>query len=275
MKEWIAKIEQAAGYLRGRTRVQPALGIILGTGLGGLVREIDAAEVIPYDQIPNFPVSTVESHAGRLIFGTLAGKPVMVMQGRFHYYEGYTMPQITFPVRVMKALGARTMLVSNACGGVNPGYAAGDIMIMADHINFMGDNPLLGRNEEPLGPRFPDMCRAYDPELIALAQRVALAERIKVQQGVYMAFSGPNLETAAEYRMARAMGADVVGMSSVPEVIVARHAGLRVLGLSIVTDLGLPDALQPASLEHILKVAAEAEPKFVRLASRIVAEMAV
>lgn len=275
MKEWIARIEQTAGYLRGRTGVQPALGIILGTGLGGLVKEIAAAEAIPYDQIPNFPVSTVESHAGRLIFGTLSGKAVMVMQGRFHYYEGYSMQQITFPVRVMKALGARTMLVSNACGGVNPGYAAGDIMIMADHINLMGDNPLLGRNEEPLGPRFPDMCRAYDPELIALAQRVALQERIKVQQGVYLAFSGPNLETAAEYRMARAMGADVVGMSSVPEVIVARHAGLRVLGLSIVTDMGLPDALQPASLEHILRVAAAAEPKFVRLVARIVADIAV
>lgn len=275
MKEWIARIEQTAGYLRGRTGVQPALGIILGTGLGGLVKEIAAAEAIPYDQIPNFPVSTVESHAGRLIFGTLSGKAVMVMQGRFHYYEGYSMQQITFPVRVMKALGARTMLVSNACGGVNPGYAAGDIMIMADHINLMGDNPLLGRNEEPLGPRFPDMCRAYDPELIALAQRAALQERIKVQQGVYLAFSGPNLETAAEYRMARAMGADVVGMSSVPEVIVARHAGLRVLGLSIVTDMGLPDALQPASLEHILRVAAAAEPKFVRLVARIVADIAV
>lgn len=275
MKEWIARIEQTAGYLRGRTGVQPALGIILGTGLGGLVKEIAAAEAIPYDQIPNFPVSTVESHAGRLIFGTLSGRAVMVMQGRFHYYEGYSMQQITFPVRVMKALGARTMLVSNACGGVNPGYAAGDIMIMADHINLMGDNPLLGRNEEPLGPRFPDMCRAYDPELIALAQRAALQERIKVQQGVYLAFSGPNLETAAEYRMARAMGADVVGMSSVPEVIVARHAGLRVLGLSIVTDMGLPDALQPASLEHILRVAAAAEPKFVRLVARIVADIAV
>jgi purine-nucleoside phosphorylase len=275
VKEWIARIDQTAGYLRGRTRVMPSLGIILGTGLGGLVKEIAAAEVIPYDQIPNFPVSTVEGHAGRLIFGTLSGRAVMVMQGRFHYYEGYSMQQITFPVRVMKALGARTMLVSNACGGVNPSYAAGDIMIMADHINFMGDNPLLERNEESLGPRFPDMCRAYDPELIALAQRVALAERIKVQQGVYMAFSGPNLETAAEYRMARAMGADVVGMSSVPEVIVARHAGLRVLGLSIVTDMGLPDALQPASLEHILQVAAATEPAFVRLVARTVAEIPV
>ena len=275
MKEWIAKVEQTADYLTSRTRVQPQLGIILGTGLGGLVREIEATDVIPYDQIFNFPISTVESHAGRLIFGTLAGKAVMVMQGRFHYYEGYTMAQITFPVRVMKALGITTMIVSNACGGVNPVYAAGDIMLMSDHINFMGDNPLLARNEESLGPRFPDMCRAYDRELIALAERVALEEKIKLQKGVYMAFSGPNLETAAEYRMARAMGADVVGMSSVPEVIVARHAGLRVLGLSIVTDLGLPDALEPASLEKILKVAAAAEPNFVRLVKRIVAELAV
>ena len=275
MKEWIAKVEQTADYLTSRTRVQPQLGIILGTGLGGLVREIEATDVIPYDQIFNFPISTVESHAGRLIFGTLAGKAVMVMQGRFHYYEGYTMAQITFPVRVMKALGITTMIVSNACGGVNPAYAAGDIMLMSDHINFMGDNPLLARNEEALGPRFPDMCRAYDPELMALAERVALDEKIKLQKGVYMAFSGPNLETAAEYRMARAMGADVVGMSSVPEVIVARHAGLRVLGLSIVTDMGLPDALEPASLEKILKVAAAAEPNFVRLVKRIVAELAV
>jgi purine-nucleoside phosphorylase len=273
MKEWIAKIEQTAEYLKGKTRVQPELGIILGTGLGGLVKEIEASDIIPYDQIFNFPISTVESHAGRLIFGTLSGKRVMVMQGRFHYYEGYTMQQITFPVRVMKALGARTMIVSNACGGVNPVYRPGDIMIMADHINFMGDNPLLDRNEETLGPRFPDMCNAYDRDLIALAERVALVEKIKLQKGVYMAFSGPNLETAAEYRMARAMGADVVGMSSVPEVIVARHAGLNVLGFSIVTDLGLPDALEPASLEKILKVAGEAEPKFVRLVTRVVEQM--
>jgi purine-nucleoside phosphorylase len=275
MKEWIAKVEQTADYLRSRTRVQPQLGIILGTGLGGLVREIEATDVIPYDQIFNFPIATVESHAGRLIFGKLAGKDVMVMQGRFHYYEGYTMAQITFPVRVMKALGARAMVVSNACGGVNPVYAAGDIMLMSDHINFMGDNPLLARNEESLGPRFPDMCEAYDRGLIALAERVALQQGIKVQKGVYMAFSGPNLETAAEYRMARAMGADVVGMSSVPEVIVARHAGLKVLGFSIITDMGLPDALKPASLEHILKVAGEAEPKFVRLVTQVVAEIAV
>lgn len=275
MKEWIAKVEQTAGYLKAKTRVQPALGIVLGTGLGGLVNEVEAADVIPYDQIPNFPVSTVESHAGKLIFGKLSGKDVMVMQGRFHYYEGYTMQQITFPVRVMRALGIGTMIVSNACGGVNPVYAAGDIMVMADHINFMGDNPLLGRNQDAEGPRFPDMCHAYDPELIALAERAALEEKIKLQKGVYMAFSGPSLETAAEYRMARAVGADVVGMSSVPEVIVARHAGLRALGLSIVTDMGLPDALKPASLEHILGVAAEAEPRFVRLVKRVVAEMAV
>ena len=275
MKEWIAKIEQTAEYLKGKTKVRPQLGIILGTGLGGLVKEIEVSDTIGYDQIFNFPISTVESHAGRLIFGRLSGKDVMVMQGRFHYYEGYTMQQITFPVRVMKALGARTMIVSNACGGVNPLYAPGDIMLMADHINFMGDNPLLARNEDVLGPRFPDMCDAYDRDLIALAERVALQQQIRVQKGVYMAFSGPNLETAAEYRMARAMGADVVGMSSVPEVIAARHAGLRVLGFSIVTDMGLPDALKPASLAHILKVAGEAEPKFVRLVTQVVKEMPV
>ncbi|HTY08958.1 MAG TPA: purine-nucleoside phosphorylase [Candidatus Edwardsbacteria bacterium] len=273
MKEWIAKIDQTAEYLKGKTTVRPQLGIILGTGLGGLVKEIEVADTISYDQIFNFPISTVESHAGRLIFGKLSGKDVMVMQGRFHYYEGYTMQQITFPVRVMKALGARAMLVSNACGGVNPVYAAGDIMLMADHINFMGDNPLLDRNEDTLGPRFPDMYNAYDRDLMALAEKVALEQRVKLQKGVYMAFSGPNLETAAEYRMARAMGADVVGMSSVPEVIVARHAGLKVLGLSIITDMGLPDALEPASLEKILKAAGKTEPAFVRLVAQIVKEM--
>ena len=273
MKEWIAKIDQTAEYLKGKTTVRPQLGIILGTGLGGLVKEIEVADTISYDQIFNFPISTVESHAGRLIFGKLSGKDVMVMQGRFHYYEGYTMQQITFPVRVMKALGARAMLVSNACGGVNPVYAAGDIMLMADHINFMGDNPLLDRNEDTLGPRFPDMYNAYDRDLMALAEKVALEQRVKLQKGVYMAFSGPNLETAAEYRMARTMGADVVGMSSVPEVIVARHAGLKVLGLSIITDMGLPDALEPASLEKILKAAGKTEPAFVRLVAQIVKEM--
>jgi purine-nucleoside phosphorylase len=273
VNELSGMIAKSADFLRRRTAVKPAVGIILGTGLGGLVREIEVADTIDYREIPHFPVSTVESHAGRLIFGRLSGKPVMVMQGRFHFYEGYTLQQVTFPVRVMQELGIQTMVVSNACGGVNPAFAAGDIMVMSDHINLMGANPLAGRNDEALGPRFPDMCHAYDPDLIALAERAALAEKIEVRKGVYLALTGPSLETAAEYRMARLMGADVVGMSTVPEVIVARHAGIKVLGFSIVTDMGLPDALKPASLQEILKVAAAAEPKFVRLVKRVVAEM--
>jgi purine-nucleoside phosphorylase len=266
-------ISEAASFLKRRTKVRPGIGIILGTGLGGLVKKIRIAHSIPYQEIPHFPVPTVESHAGRLIFGTISGQPVLAMQGRFHFYEGYDLTQVTFPVRVMKALGVRMMVVSNACGGVNPVYRAGDIMIIDDHINLIGANPLTGRNDDKLGPRFPDMCRAYDRTLIALAEQVALAERIKVQKGVYLALSGPSLETAAEYRMCRILGADVVGMSTVPEVIVARHAGIRVLGFSIVTDMGLPDALEPASLAKILKVAAAAEPKFVRLVTRVIADL--
>jgi len=268
------RVAEAAAFLRRRTAARPGIGIILGTGLGGLVKRIRISGSIPYGEIPHFPVSTVESHAGRLIFGALSGRTVVAMQGRFHFYEGYGLDQVTFPVRVMKALGVRTLIVSNACGGVNPSYRAGDIMIMDDHINLIGANPLAGPNDASLGPRFPDMCRAYDRDLAAAAERAALDLKIKVQRGVYLALSGPSLETAAEYRMCRILGADVVGMSTVPEVIVARHAGLRVLGFSIVTDMGLPDALEPASLAKILKVAAAAEPKFVRLLARVVAGIA-
>ncbi|MDI6739846.1 MAG: purine-nucleoside phosphorylase [Candidatus Edwardsbacteria bacterium] len=275
MREIAQQVAEAASFLKERTKVRPKLGIILGTGLGGLVKKIRISDTISYEEIPHFPISTVESHAGRLILGALSGKPVMVMQGRFHFYEGYSLQQVTFPVRVMKELGIRTMIISNACGGVNPVYRAGDIMIMSDHINLMGANPLIGKNDKALGPRFPDMCNAYDRDLIALTEQVALDEKIKVQKGVYLALSGPNLETAAEYRMCRYLGADVVGMSTVPEVIVARHAGIKALGFSIVTDMGLADALKPASLEHILKVAAGAEPKFVRLVTKIVQELTV
>lgn len=267
------KIQETAGFLRSRTRLRPKLGIILGTGLGGLVKNIKVREVIPYEQIPHFPLSTVESHAGRLIFGTLSGQPAMVMQGRFHYYEGYSMQQITFPVRVMKALGIKTMVVSNACGGVNPAFRAGDIMVISDHINLMGDHPLRGRNDNRLGPRFPDMYNTYTAELVALAEQTALDLKIKLQKGVYLALSGPSLETGAEYRMVRILGADVVGMSTVPEVIVAKHQNMKVLGFSIITDMGFAEAMEPVSLQDVLKVAAVAEPKFVKLVTEVVRRM--
>jgi purine-nucleoside phosphorylase len=273
MKNLYDMIQETTTYLRKRTAVKPRLGIILGTGLGGLVKKITIKDIIPYQDIPHFPLSTVESHAGKLIFGTLSGKPVMVMQGRFHYYEGYTMQQITFPVRVMRALGIKTLIVSNACGGVNPAHRAGDIMVMSDHINLMGDHPLRGRNDERLGPRFPDMHNTYTGELIGLAEQVALEERIKLQKGVYLALSGPTLETGAEYRMVRILGADVVGMSTVPEAIVAKHQNMRLLGFSIITDMGFAEAMEAVSLQDVLKVAAVAEPKFVRLVAKVVQRM--
>ncbi|HEX2779534.1 MAG TPA: purine-nucleoside phosphorylase, partial [Gemmatimonadaceae bacterium] len=235
--------------------------IILGTGLGALAREIAVQTTIDYRDIPGFPLSTVESHAGRLLCGTLGGKPVVAMQGRFHRYEGYTLQQVTFPVRVLRAIGAPTLVVSNACGGMHPLWAPGDLMLIADHINLLGDNPLVGPNDDRLGPRFPDMSEPYDGELRAAAREVALKQGITLREGVYVAVAGPNLETRSEYRMLRALGADVVGMSTVPEVIVARHGGMRVLGLSIITDQCLPDALEPATLERIIAVANGAEPK--------------
>jgi len=273
MSELKQKIQETADFLKSRTKVVPQIGITLGTGLGGLVKEIEIIDTIPYETIPNFPVSTVESHAGKLIFGKLSGKFVMAMQGRFHFYEGYSLQQVTFPVRVMKALGVRTLIVSNACGGVNPAHRAGDIMLISDHINLMGGHPLIGKNDETLGPRFPDMYNLYDQELLALAESVALEEKIKVQKGVYLALTGPTLETGAEYRMVRILGADVVGMSTVPEVIVARHSGLKVLGFSIITDMGFPEAMRSVSLEEVIAVAGQAELKFVRLVKQVVARM--
>ena len=246
------------------------MGIILGTGLGQLAQSIEIESTISYDQMPHFPVSTVESHAGRLIFGTLSNKKVLAMQGRFHFYEGYTMQEITFPVRVMKELGIQMLLVSNACGGLNPQFKAGDIMAITDHINLQGGNPLIGVNDDTLGPRFPDMYNCYDEELIALAEETALELGIKLQKGVYVSVAGPNLETAAEYRFLRGIGADVVGMSTVPEVIVARHQGTKVLGFSIVTDMGLPDALKSTNLDKIIAVANKSEPILTRLLARVV-----
>jgi purine-nucleoside phosphorylase len=266
----VEAIEAAAAAVRTRVAKTPDAAIILGTGLGALAREIAVEATIEYRDIPGFPLSTVESHAGRLLCGTLGGKPVVAMQGRFHRYEGYTLQQVTFPVRVLRALGAPTLVVSNACGGMNPLWAPGDLMLIADHLNLLGDNPLVGANDDRLGPRFPDMSEPYDAGLRALAREVALKAGIVLREGVYVAVAGPNLETRAEYRMLRALGADVVGMSTVPEVIVARHAGMRVLGLSIITDQCLPDALEPATLEKILGVAAGAEPKLTAVVRGVV-----
>lgn len=259
------RVQAAAGVIRGRTPLVPQAGIILGTGLGGLAREIAVEAEVSYDAIPGFPLSTVETHAGKLLLGRLGGRPVIAMQGRFHRYEGYDLQQITFPVRVMHALGARTLVVSNACGGMNPLWAPGDLVLLSDHINLLGDNPLVGANDERLGPRFPDMSTPYDPELRALARAIALELGIVLREGVYVAVPGPSLETRAEYRMLRAVGADVVGMSTVPEVIVAGHQGMRTLGISIVTDQCLPDALEPADIGRIIATAARAEPQLTRL----------
>jgi purine-nucleoside phosphorylase len=267
------QITQAVGFIRTKTGSKPKIGIILGTGLGGLVKEIKKEVVIDYANIPHFAVSTVESHHGKLIFGTLAGKNIVAMQGRFHLYEGYNLKQITFPVRVMKFLGVQNILVSNAAGALNPLFKKGDVMLIADHINLLGDNPLIGPNDDALGPRFPDMSEAYSKELIALAEQAALDLKIHVQKGVYVAMQGPNLETKAEYRFLRTIGADAVGMSTVPEDIVAVHMGMKVLGFSILTDECFPDVLKPALLEEILKVAAKAEPKMTAIMKEVVKRM--
>jgi purine-nucleoside phosphorylase len=273
MMELYDQIEEARKAIQARWKGKPCVGIILGTGLGGLVEEIDAEATFPYADLPHFPVPTVVSHAGRLVCGQLAGKTVMAMEGRFHFYEGYSLKQITFPVRVMKALGCEVLIVSNATGGMNPQYAKGDIMVIEDHINLMGDNPLIGRNDDRLGMRFPDMCFPYDRELIQLTQRIALDERIPCQKGVLVAVPGPNLETRAEYRFLRGLGADAVGMSTVPEVIVGVHAGLRNLGLSVITDMCLPDALEPVVLADIIATANAAEKKLRVLVRRVVGEL--
>jgi len=243
----------------------PEVGVILGTGLGRVAQEIAPEAAVPYDEIPHFPVPTVEGHRGRLILGILGGRPVAVMQGRFHYYEGYDMEQVTHPVRVLKALGVCTVVVSNASGGVNPQLRAGDVTVITDHINLTGQNPLRGPNDDSLGPRFPHMYNCYDSGLVEQAEAAALKLGIRLPRVVYAWVTGPNLETAAEYRYIRTIGADVVGMSTVPEVIVARHSGLEVLGLSVVTDMGLPDAMTAVSLEDVLRAAAEAEPKLTAL----------
>jgi purine-nucleoside phosphorylase len=270
MTELHKKIDEAVAFLRTRTDSVPPIGIILGTGLGGLAKEIAQETVVDYGEIPHFPLSTVESHHGKLIFGTLGGKKVVAMQGRFHYYEGYSMQQVTFPVRVMKLLGVRTLLISNAAGGMNPQFRKGDVMIITDHINLLGDNPLIGPNDDSLGPRFPDMSEPYSQELIALAEEVALDLKLRTERGVFVAVPGPNLETRAEYRFLRFIGADAVGMSTVPENIVAIHMGIRVLGMSIITDECFPDALQPANVEEIIAVASSTEPRLTAIMKGVV-----
>ena len=247
--------------------------LILGTGLGQLADEMDIVTEISYNEIPHFPVSTVESHAGKLLFGHLGGKEVVAMQGRFHFYEGYDMKQIAFPVRVLKENGADTLIVSNACGGMNPNYKRGDIMLICDHINLLGDNPLIGPNDEELGLRFPDMSDPYTERLREIAQNVALEEAIPMHQGVYVSLSGPMLETKAEYRYLRLIGADVVGMSTVPEVIAAVHMGMDVLGISVITDECFPDALEPVNMEDILNAAAMAEPKMTKVIIRVLEKL--
>jgi len=257
----VTPVAEAVRAVQARTAVVPEVAIILGTGLGALAEQLQADTVLPYADVPGFPRPTVETHAGRLLLGTLGGRRVAMMQGRFHRYEGYSLQQVAFPVRVLRALGARTLIVSNVSGGMHPLWATGDLVLLSDHINLLGDNPLAGPNVDAEGPRFPDMSAAYDPQLRQLAREVAIDHKIVLREGVYVAVPGPNLETRAEYRMLRALGADLVGMSTVPEVITAVHQGMRVLGLSIITDNCLPDALEPTSVEKIIAVARDAEPK--------------
>lgn len=267
------KIEETLAVIRNYTKENYPIGIILGTGLGGLVNEININHKIDYADLPHFPLSTVESHHGKLIFGTIAGKNIVAMQGRFHFYEGYAMQQITYPVRVMKFLGVKTLLVSNACGGMNPQYRKGDIMLMVDHINLLGDNPLIGKNEDELGPRFPDMSEPYSLKLIRIAENVAIENNIKVQKGVYVAVPGPNLETKAEYKFLRETGADVVGMSTIPENIVANHMGIKVLGISIITDECFPETLKPINVEEIIATAMKAEPNMTLIMKEVIKKL--
>ncbi len=269
MSDLWTTIEEATAFLRARTDFAPRVGLILGTGLGALAEKIAPEFSIPYDEIPHFVPSTVESHHGRFVFGTLGGQPVVAMQGRVHYYEGYSMRQVTLPVRVMRALGARTLVMSNAVGGMNPQLRPGDMTVITDHINLMGDNPLIGPNDDRLGPRFPDMSEPYSRELVALAEATALELGLPLRRAVYVAVAGPNLETAAEYRFLRGIGADTVGMSMVPECLVAVHGGMRVLGLSVVTDACFPDTLQPADVAEIIRVAQQTEPQLCRLVTAI------
>jgi purine-nucleoside phosphorylase len=265
MSQTLKEIEESYRSISKRVKMKPRAAIILGTGLGGLVNRVSIAESLSYDEIPHFPESTVEGHAGRLIFGRLAGKNVLIMQGRAHYYEGHSLFRITLPVRVMKRLGVRILIVSNAAGGLNPLFHPGDVMAISDHINFTGQNPLIGQNLDSLGPRFPDMTAVYDKKLLALAEEAALGEKIKLHKGVYVGVTGPSMETPAETRFLRMMGADAVGMSTIPEAIVAVHCGLRLLGLSAISNVNRPDCMEPAPIEVVLKNAALAGERLMRI----------
>lgn len=267
------RVQRAANFVRERWPHTPDVAVILGTGLGKLAESIQTPVVIDYPRIPDFPRSTVESHAGRLLCGTLGGKKVIAMQGRFHRYEGYSLQQVTFPVRVLRAMGAPVLIVSNACGVVRSDWNPGELMLIDDHINLLGDNPLIGENDERLGARFPDMSRPYDPALMALARDVARERKIAIREGVYTAVTGPNLETRAEYRMVRELGGDVVGMSTVPEVIVAVHAGMRVLGVSIITDRAVPETLKATTLDEIVAAANAAEPSLTALVTGVISKL--
>lgn len=269
------RIENASDFIKSRIGLEPEIGIILGTGLGSLADHIKVNSIIEYSNIPDFPVSTVMGHAGRFLVGELEGKKVIAMQGRFHYYEGYTMQEVTMPVRVMKKLGIKLLIASNACGGLNPDFNVGDIMIITDHINFMGTNPLIGPNLDEFGPRFPDMSEAYDEDLIKLLEKSADVLGIKVHKGVYGAISGPSYSSKAELRMMIMLGSDTVGMSTIPEVIIAKHCGLRVAGIGCITDMAIPDNMVAPSHEEIVKVAESVKPKFVSLVKQFVREVQV
>jgi purine-nucleoside phosphorylase len=265
-----AKITESVEFINQKSNIKPKIAIILGTGLGRLVEDIKEKEIIPYSDIPNFPISTVQGHGGNLVLGKLENKEVVAMQGRFHYYEGYNLKEVTFPVRVMKKLGADVIIISNAAGGMNRFFKRGDLMLITDHINLFGNNPLIGPNDEELGLRFPDMSEAYDRKLVELTLKVALKEKIKLHQGIYVGLTGPTLETPAEYRFLIKIGADAVGMSTVPEVIVANHMGMKVLGISCITDLAINGVIVKTGLEEILKAASKAEPIMTKLVKKVI-----
>ena len=269
----LTQFNESVKYIHSKTNVKPTFGIILGTGLGGLVNEINIIDEIEYKDIPHFPVSTVESHSGKLIFGELGGKQVVAMQGRFHYYEGYDMKEVTYPVRVMKLLGIEKLFVSNASGGVNPDFEVGEIMVINDHINLFPAHPLIGKNFYDLGPRFPDMSEPYYPEMIELAEKIAIENNIKVSVGTYLGLTGPTLETPAEYKYVRTIGADAVGMSTVPEIIVARHMEIPCFAISIITDFGVPGKIHKVSLQDVIDVATRQEPKMTLIMKELITRL--
>ena len=269
----LTQFKQSVEFIQSKITSTPSIGIVLGTGLGGLVKEIEVSTEISYADIPHFPVSTVESHSGKLIFGKLGGKEVVAMQGRFHYYEGYNLQEVTYPIRVMKLLGIEKLFVSNASGGVNPDFIVGEIMILNDHINFFPGNPLIGKNFDELGPRFPDMSEPYDPVMIQLAKEIAKENDIRIAEGTYLGLTVPTLETPAEYKFVRTIGADAVGMSTVPEVIVARHMDIPCFAISIITDLGVPGKIKKVSLAEVIEVASRQEPKMTLILRELIARV--